>query len=414
MKTIGRGHIENVRYEILFGINDAGKNFKGRKYIGPHDDIESHMEHLTNQLVTQFDERIGEIERKVNMVYAMQWIIISGENVPERSCVGEGPFATDCWGATLGDPSAPICEVCYTKEEIEKWYRAVTEVTGTHVDPRIKGRTIDWPFFGNKMVSIFQLLRNKEVASVVDWRKVAHLTRAILMYILSIKMTQTILHDVDAEHFSHLGAVEELMARNRTAASKNVKSHDQIDKAITDLLKHLTEEDQADDIELFQNMTSTQGILFRRNEREDYQYYGRDYEHDEYICINYLKKTNDIGEVHGRMLAGRKEIIFNPLKSPFVESLSCDSSDSVFSRLKMLGLAVGQTVTFPTRRLRNEHRRLLWDELEKWPACTESEGTRVNFTEVRYKCTVPAVMQVINTADAVTQLNEMRSPIELL
>ena len=76
--------------------------------------------------------------------------------------------------------------------------------------------------------------------------------------------------------------------------------------------------------------------------------------------------------------------------------------------------AVGQFTTLPTRSLRNETRQFLWDELSSWPRCTETEGTNVNHTEVRYKCSTPAPIHVIDTADVVTQLTDMRSPIELL
>ena len=414
MKAIGKGHVEDVRYEILFGRNNSGPGFENGTYVGPHGNMKDHMEHITNELMNQFDDNIVVIEGKVNLIYAMQWVLNTTENAAEQSCVGSGPFAVNCSVFSMGDPSASMCDACETSNEIEKWHRLVTKVTGDHVDPRIDGKTMDWPYFGNKLVIILQNVRNKQVARTVDWRKLAHLVRAILMYNLSIKMTETLLHAIDNEFWNHLGAVEELMNRNRVHSAMNIKSFNQIGETVADLLKHLTEEDFTDDLEHFERMTTVQGILFKRNEREDYRYFGRDYEKDEYIAINYMKKTKEIGEVHGRLLAGRKKIIFNPLRSPFVDSLIWELPDLAYSRLRSMGLSVGQTIHFPTRRLRSETRQFLWDDLEDWPACTETEGTAVNHLEVRYKCSVPAPMQMINTADAVTQLNDMRSPIELL
>ena len=94
--------------------------------------------------------------------------------------------------------------------------------------------------------------------------------------------------------------------------------------------------------------------------------------------------------------------------------MAFSSTDAEHNRLRSMGIAVGQITNLPTRALRNETRQFLWDELTNWPRCTESEGENVNHTEVRFKCSTPTPMNVIDTADVVTQLFDMRSPIELL
>ena len=114
------------------------------------------------------------------------------------------------------------------------------------------------------------------------------------------------------------------------------------------------------------------------------------------------------------MLSGRKRIVYNPLRSPFIDALAWEVPDMAFTRLRSLGIAVGQEMAFPTRMFRSQTRKFLWDDIEDWPACEDDESNHVNDSEVRYKCTVPAPMQIIDTADAVTQLEEMRSPLELL
>ena len=178
-------------------------------------------------------------------------------------------------------------------------------------------------------------------------------------------------------------------------------------------MKFLVEMGYIEDTDLFYKMTTVEGVTFRRNEREDNRFCGQDYEKDDYICFNYVNKTRDVGEIHGRLLAGRKKILFNPLCSKLIDEFVFDTPESSYQRIRSMGLNVGQTVNIPTRTITNDTRKFLWEELEYWPECTEQERSDVSH-RLRYKCTTPTPVHVINTADAVSQLNEMKSPIELL
>ena len=398
----------------MFGVNNRGPNFADGVYVGNQDTFDDYMKEITNELVTEFDARIVEIEKKVNLVFSMKWIVLSDKGSPEQSCLGSGPFATTCEETTLGDFALPICEICDTRGEIDKWYKLVVNSTGTHVDPRIDGENFCWARLGNRLVFFFEQLKKPLVLQSTDWRKLAHLVRAHLMYILSLNMTEKVIKKIEPTHYENLEVVKELMKRNRIESSKNVTCYDCIDNLIEDLMKYLSENDYIFDNENFFKMTIVEGLPFRRNEMEDDRFFGHDYEKDDYICFNYAKRTRDIGEAHGRMLAVRKRILFNPLCSSLVENFVFDVPDVDYQRVRMMGLAIGQTMNLPTRNLKNERRKHLWEELEYWPNCSEAEGTGVNHTEVRFKCTTPTPMHEISKADAVTQLSDMRSPIELL
>ena len=314
--------MENVRYEYLFGINNRGPNFENGVYIGSEDTLEDFMNEVTTVLVKEFDARIGEIERMVNLIFSMKWIIIPDNYTSEISCIRNGPFATSCEDTMLGDFTLPICETCDTENEINKWYDQVVKVTGQHIDPRIEGADINWPYFGNRLVMIFERLKNKPIAKNTDWRKMAHLVRAYLMYELSIKMTEKMLHKIDFDSFGYLDCVNELMGRNRQEESKNIKNYKHMDALIEGLFNHLVEAGHLDDLRFFKKMTTVEGFVFRRNEREDNRFVGADYEKDEYISIEYTKKTEDVGEVYGRFLAGRKRVLFDPLGSELIEQVS--------------------------------------------------------------------------------------------
>ena len=407
--------MENVRYEILFGINNRGPQFRKGIFSGTStaETVDDFVDEITKVLVKEFDNRIGMIEQKVNTTFAMKWLVNNGANAENKTCLSNGPFATTCEDASLGDFSLPECEACDTRREIDTWHRRITSATSTHVDPRIKAENFDWAYFGNKLVCIFKKLKNRVVASSIDWKKMAHLVRAYLMFILSLKMTEKLLLKADAAYFAGLNITVDFMTRNRTDRSNNVACYECIDTLVHDLLKHYTENMDHDDVESYEKMTVMEGYVFRRNEREDNRFPGNDYEKDEYISIEYTKNTADIGKVYGRVLAGRKRIVFNPLRSSFIDNLIYDATDADHQKLRDMGITVGPLLTLPTRALRSETRQFLWDELEYWPPCTEKES-KVNKYEIRYKCSTPTPMHVINIADAVSQLEQMRSPIELL
>ena len=234
------------------------------------------------------------------------------------------------------------------------------------------------------------------------------------MHNLTILLTEMMLKSADAETFGNTNFVSELMGRNRMESSMNVRDNEDIPQVINDLMVHLMPEDYTDELALFNSMTSIEGVLYRRNEREDHRYNGVDYEKDDYIGIQYTYRTPHAGEVYGRVAAGRKAILFNPLNSGFIEQLIYENTERDCQRLTMLGVNVGQTITFPTRHIRSERRSMYWDVLREWPDCDHTEGHQVNHTETRYKCSVPSPLCLINQGDVITIMNEIGSPIEFV
>ena len=151
-RTVAKGYVENVRYELLFAINNRGPFFDAGAYIGQEDTLDDFMNEVTRIIVNEFDKRIAVIERRVNTTFAMKWLIGDNAHSENKTCLKNGPFATTCDDIGFGDASLPLCEACDTKREIDIWYDQIVKVTGTHIDPRIDGAKIDWAYFGNKLV----------------------------------------------------------------------------------------------------------------------------------------------------------------------------------------------------------------------------------------------------------------------
>ena len=414
-KSVGRGYVENVRYELLFALNNKGPSFDNEgRYIGTEDNEEVYMNEITQKIVTDFDRRIIEVEKVVNKVFSFQWLPKTDEQFQTLSCIQGGSSAATCSEMGFGDANLPLCDLCECRYDIDTLHKLAVDTAGDHVDPRLDEKCICWPYFGNKLKRILLQLKNKAVARETDWKKVAHITRAFLMHNLTISLTEIMLKNADEETFGYIDFIPELLARNRCDPFHNVTDDKEIPKMIDELLHHLMPEGHADELELFDGMTSVEGIRYRRNEREDHRYYGLDYEKDEYVALHYTSRTPHAGEVYGRFVATRKRIVLNPLKSAFIDALIFETSDADYQRLANLGINVGQTITFPTRRIRSERRAMYFDIKEGWPECDHTEGRRVNHTETRYKCSVPAPLCLINQADVITTMNEIGSPIEFI
>ena len=407
--------MEDVRYEMMLALNNRGPSFNNEGvYIGQEDDEEDYMNGITQKVINEFDRRIGDIEKLVNKVLSFQWLPKIEDSMQVQSCVRGGSSAQTCVEMGLGDYNLPLCDFCENGREINLLHDMTIKTTGDHVDPRIDEKRISWPTFGNRLKRVYTQLKNKAVARVTDWKKVAHITRAFVMHNLTISLTEIMLKSADEETFGYIDFVPELMARNRYDDSNNVLDDQDIPKMVDDLLKHLLTDGHTDELELFANMTITEGILFRRNEREDHRYFGQDYERDEYVALHYVSRTPHAGEVYGRFTATRKRVVFNPLRSGFIDALIYETTDADYQRLANLGVNVGQRITFPTRRIRSERRAMLWDIKEGWPECDHTEGREVNDTEARFKCSVPAPLCLINQADVITTMNEIGSPIEFI
>ena len=413
-RTVGRGFIENVRYELLFALNNHGPSFQDGMYIGPDIDADAYMDGIAQKMILDFDRRIVDIEKLVNKVYAFQWLPKS-EDIPQgQSCLQDSPSAMTCTFMALGDYQIPTCEICDAKLAVNRLYDLTVKTTGDHVDPRLDEKSICWPHFGNRLKIIFEKVKNRAIARVADWKKIAHITRALLMHNLTVLLTEIMLKSADTETFGNTNFIPELMGRNRVESFMNVQDNEDIPKIINDLVIHLMPDGYSDELPLFDSMTTVEGVLYRRNEREDYRYTGVDYEKDDYIGLQYTYRTPHAGEVYGRVAAGRKTILFNPLNSGFIEQLIYENSERDCQRLATMGVNVGQIITFPTRHIRSERRCMYWDILSGWPACDHTEGRQVNDTETRYKCSVPAPMCLVNQGDVITIMNEIGSPIEFV
>ena len=413
-RTVGKGFVEDIRFEITCAVNNRGPNFTNGVYNGTEDSPEDYMNAITQKVVTEFDQKIVNIEKTANLVFSLQWLPKNETAATGQSCLRSSTSPASCGVAGLGDYNIPICDFCETAEKISELHKLVVDTTGDHVDPRLDPKGICWPNLGNRLKYVLKKLQNKAIAQVTDWKKLSHVVRAVLMHNLSVKLTEVMLKEAYGDYFRGSDFVALLMARNRQDSAHNVVDENDIGNIVQNLLTHLMEEDHTDDVGRFQNMTSVEGLLFRRNEREDHRYFGVDYEKDDYVGFHDTHQTPFVGEVYGRLVASRKRILFNPLRSTFVDPLIYETSENDFQRLASLGINVGQVVNIPVRRLQSARRCMYWDFLEGWPACDHTEGPEVNSTETKYKCTIQAPMCMIDHADAVTQLNNMGSPIELL
>ena len=79
-----------------------------------------------------------------------------------------------------------------------------------------------------------------------------------------------------------------------------------------------------------------------------------------------------------------------------------------------MGLKIGQTFEIPTRRIQSRTRQSLWNHFDNWPPCERHEGNEVNWSEVRYKPSVPHPLMMINEADAATALMEAAEKMSII
>ena len=363
---------------------------------------------LVNSAAKHFDAEIQVIEKSVNMIYACRWIPFRGSFQHDLSCLHDGLAATSCEDLALGDYNLPTCYYCIVKDEIETWYRQLNKTVGSHSDPRLPIRDINWIYFGKRLNFVLSKVKDKNVAKKIDWTKLAFMVRCYLIYLLSVQLTENLLKHLDDSRFSHLDLLSDYSEKSfGSAALGNC-----IDK-ITNVVKDLLAPDASDELGYFDNMTAIVGQTFPRNEMEATRFWGQE-EDDEYLLFTYENETSTAGKVFGRMLVGKKKIVFNPLASEFVGDLVFDTSDAEYSRLADMGLHVGQTISFPTRRIKSENRLRLWDVLDQWPTCTSSEDESVTRSEVRFKCSVPEPLRFATIQPLAEKKYFIIPPIELI
>ena len=192
-KTVGKGFVEVARYELLFGFSHKGKNFRFGEYVGEELDFETFLDSFENSAVRHFDEEIQTIEKAANKIFSCRWILFRGSIQHEQSCLKDSLAAASCEDFTLGDYNLPTCDFCVVRVEIDTWYKQLTKTVGTHADPRLPLKDINWTYFGKRVSFIFRRLMDKNIARNVDWTKFAFIVRAYLLYLLSVKLTQDLL-----------------------------------------------------------------------------------------------------------------------------------------------------------------------------------------------------------------------------
>ena len=372
-----------VRYEILFGFNNVGPHFENGVFKDEPNGIDSFIGDITEKITAKFDVEIKSIEVSAHKMFACQWILYKGLIQSDISCINDGLSSVTCEDIGLGDYNLPICDFCDIKSDINKLYDATRRATMDHQDPRIDKKEFHWGFLGTKLEAILDKVQSKAVAQRVDWQKLALLVRIYQIYLLSVILTEQMLKALD-ESMADLNILKEYDDSIKSAT----EGLGEIQQKIDTILQTLIGPDYHEDVDLFSGMTSIAGEQFARNELEDCRFWGLN-EEDEYLTLEYTKDTRKAGTVYGRYLAGRKRILFNPLRSEFVDKCLTETTDTEFNRLGNLGVQIGQTVTFPTRRIRSETRHLLWDVFRTWPKCTHKEGREVCRYEKRYKTSVP-------------------------
>ena len=160
-------------------------------------------------------------------------------------------------------------------------------------------------------------------------------------------------------------------------------------------------------------MTKMLGESLNGNELENTRYWGQD-ENDEYHCFEYSHNSQALGVVRGVLFSGRKRIVFDPLTSKWIGQLMYDTPEIEFKRIAELGIKVGQSHRFPTRRIRSEHREKLWDKLTLWPDCSDTEGNNICTLDRKLRCTVPEPMTVDFREASAFPMNAKISQVEML
>ena len=417
-KSIGKGFLEEVRYELAFGYNNYGHDFVNGHFVGTNGTLEDFHNEVAGEIVHTFDTEIRKVEKTANKIFSLQWVILQDEQPGFAiSCLNENPASgSTCDVVGLGDYNIPFCKLCTIRSNIDAWYKKLTKIVGNHNDPRLPHEKVEWPYLGNRLNFIFKKLEEKHLARTVEWKKLAFIIRCFLTYCLGLKLTQKLLLKVDPVHYANLDLVEELMSRHRGDHLYYGANFENIIEKVNELTKALIGPERTDEEEIFDAMTRIEGVHCQRTELEDWRYVGEG-EHDEYLALHYENQSKEIGTVYGRMLMGRKQILLDPLVSKFSESLLFETTEKDYDRLARLGLTIGHTYTIPSRRFRSNHREKLWEHIEDWPPCKRDEGERVHWSEVRLKPSVPFPVQMIDHADAATALmlgDEFISLVEIL
>ena len=369
---------------------------------------------VTDKIVTQLDKDIKNIEKCSNKVLATKWVVYKDVFNSDQTCVHLSLTSASCWDMELGDSGIPSCEFCWLTSDIECWYEKMRRTVGNHRDPRIDGPGFGWTLLGMDLGRYLVKLKDRKLAQRVDWKKLAYLIRGFLMYAATVRLTEMLVKQLDAAHFEGTDLMQQLMDRyggHRFEGFFDI-NFDSIIKEVNSLLDALIE--MTDYRNIFDRMTTVERINFNRNDFDDWRHYGQD-EFDEYIALHYRNHTDHVGTVFGRLISTRKNVVFNPLASPFIDQMIFDATtDAEFQRLAKLGVNVGQKVVLPTRRLRNENRLFLWNILEDWPPCAPTEGNEVNHTAARYRCTTPLPMITIDQSDITTSHNKIKIQVEMI
>ena len=415
-KTVAAGHVETVRYECLFGFNNSGPLFENGRFIDKDQTRDEYIRAITDKIVTELDVGIRVIETVSNKVFAAKWIVFNEPTATEQTCLNQSLLSTTCWDAELSDATMPTCGPCELAHGINGWYDRVKKAIGTQRDPRLTGEDIEWSIFAKDLSVYLQKLKNQNLAQKVDWKKLAYLVRAFMIYALSVKLTELLAKQLDRTYYANVDLMKELIDRysGYKPAEYSDINFDNIGEKVEALYNALVLENFTDDRPIFDDMTKIEGIRFQTKEMEDDRLYGRE-EFDEFVAFHYKNYTAQVGTMFGRLVATKKKIVFNPLASDFVDKLIYDVSEAELRRLSSLGLSIGQTIQFPTRRIRNENRRFLWNILADWPPCTRTEGDQVLFTELRYRSTTPLPAITIDQSDLVTSYHEdIKTQVEML
>lgn len=388
--------------------------FENGIYIGNEDSVTSFVNLVTDKLVAQLDKDIKAIEKCSNKTMAAKWIVYKDSGNPEQTCVHLSLSSASCWDMELGDAGVPSCDFCWLASEIDCWYEKMRRTVGNQRDPRIDGPSLNWPRLGMDLGNYFIKLRDRKVAQRTDWKKLAYLVRGFLMYASTVRLTEMLVKQL-TDHFDGIDLMQQIMDRFGGHKFENYfdVNFDSIVKGVNDLFDKLVDPSLEDYRNVFDQMTRIEGINFNRNDFDDWRHYGQE-EFDEYIALHYVNLTEHVGTVFGRLVSTRKNIVFNPIASPFIDNLVYETTDVEMQRLAKLGINVGQKVILPTRRLRNENRLFLWNLLEDWPPCTATEGDRVNHTSVRFRCTTPLPMVTIDQEDITASQNKIKIQVEMI
>ena len=368
-RTIGKGSLQSIRYEILFGVNDKIELFDG---VDTHDEeaVRESLRAISNNIVQHFDNRIRRIESTVNMVESGKWIILRSESHSDASCLNQSRIT--CHDAWLADSNLPSCDVCYFSREIKNWNDRAKELILKRSDPRLCQNKMEWRRLVERFGLIWVKLEEKEIVSTMNWPALANITRTLCMFLLTLELNEIILRGINNDKYESFDLLA-LMTGNHYHNGQLTIVMDNIDRRFDQLFK--LDPDTDDSVDAWKGMTQVLGLNFSRNELDVARYWGNS-EEDEYIQFEYTSRTRSNGTIFGRLLAGRKRFLFNPLLSDVIDTLlQTEKIERVVHRLREMGVQAGQNIIIPTRKIHSKDRTPLWNRLSDWPECTSFEKT---------------------------------------